>query len=90
MGGKLQVFFYIDPDFVDDPSMQDVQDVTLSYTFFRTGDDQSGSVWESNDDQKDDKSDSKKIQEWTDEMRKHVHTDTAKEKQEQGDNNNNS
>lgn len=33
----MPLFFYIDPDFCDDPSMEDVREVTLSYTFFRTG-----------------------------------------------------
>lgn len=33
----MPIFFYIDPEFVDDPSMSDVREVTLSYTFFRTG-----------------------------------------------------
>eukprot|EP01138_Halocafeteria_seosinensis_P015924 gb/GECG01016251.1/.p1 GENE.gb/GECG01016251.1/~~gb/GECG01016251.1/.p1 ORF type:complete len:324 (+),score=35.63 gb/GECG01016251.1/:1-972(+) len=69
----MPVFFYIDPDFVDDPSMHDVRDVTLSYTFFRTGDEQSVSAWDT-DDKKEDKSDSERIKEWTEEMRKHVHT----------------
>ena len=29
----LPVFFFIDRDFVDDPLMKDVREVTLSYTF---------------------------------------------------------
>lgn len=29
----LPILFFIDRDFVDDPSMRDVQDVVLSYTF---------------------------------------------------------
>lgn len=33
-----QVFFYIDPAFLKDPAMDNVKSVTLSYTFFRTGD----------------------------------------------------
>jgi cytochrome c oxidase assembly protein subunit 11 len=33
----MPVFFYIDPDFVDDPSMETVNHITLSYTFFKTG-----------------------------------------------------
>jgi len=33
----LQVFFYIDPAFLKDPAMRQVQSLTLSYTFFRTG-----------------------------------------------------
>ncbi|KAK3861901.1 hypothetical protein Pcinc_032178 [Petrolisthes cinctipes] len=30
----MPVFFYIDPEFVDDPKMQNVDMLTLSYTFF--------------------------------------------------------
>lgn len=29
----LPILFFIDRDFVDDPSMRDVEDVVLSYTF---------------------------------------------------------
>ena len=32
----MPVFFYIDPDFVQDPSLQGVKDITLSYTFFES------------------------------------------------------
>ena len=31
------VFFYIDPLFLEDPAMDGVKSLTLSYTFFRTG-----------------------------------------------------
>ena len=31
----MPVFFYIDPEFADDPWMKDVDTITLSYTFFR-------------------------------------------------------
>ena len=31
----MPVFFYIDPAFADDPLMQDVDEITLSYTFFK-------------------------------------------------------
>lgn len=34
----MPVFFYIDPDFAVDPTMSDVFDITLSYTFFRAED----------------------------------------------------
>jgi cytochrome c oxidase assembly protein subunit 11 len=30
----MPVFFYIDPDFVNDPTMRGIEQVTLSYTFF--------------------------------------------------------
>ena len=30
----MPVFFYIDPDFVNDPNMRGIEQVTLSYTFF--------------------------------------------------------
>ena len=30
----MPVFFYIDPDFVIDPSLRKVTELTLSYTFF--------------------------------------------------------
>ncbi|EDQ91055.1 uncharacterized protein MONBRDRAFT_15576 [Monosiga brevicollis MX1] len=31
----MPVFFYIDPEFAEDPSMYKVRDITLSYTFFQ-------------------------------------------------------
>ena len=31
---KMPVVFHIDPDFADDPDMEDVRTITLSYTFF--------------------------------------------------------
>jgi len=30
----MPVFFYIDPDFVDDPNMKGIETITLNYTFF--------------------------------------------------------
>ena len=33
----MPVFFYIDPEIVDDPSMKNVNNIMLSYTFFKTG-----------------------------------------------------
>lgn len=30
----MPVFFYIDPEFCDDPKMEFVDEITLSYTFF--------------------------------------------------------
>jgi len=31
---ELPVFFYIDPEFAEDPRMEDVDKILLSYTFF--------------------------------------------------------
>ena len=31
----MPVAFYVDPEFADDPDMEDVNTITLSYTFFR-------------------------------------------------------
>ena len=33
----MPVFFFIDPEIVDDPAMENVKNITLSYTFFKTG-----------------------------------------------------
>mmetsp|Transcript_16120 Transcript_16120/g.49270 ORF Transcript_16120/g.49270 Transcript_16120/m.49270 type:complete len:246 (-) Transcript_16120:243-980(-) len=33
----MPVFFYIDPEFMDDPAMRHINNITLSYTFFKTG-----------------------------------------------------
>ena len=30
----MPVFFYIDPEFAEDPKMENVDTITLSYTFF--------------------------------------------------------
>jgi cytochrome c oxidase assembly protein subunit 11 len=30
----MPVFFFIDPDFLNDPAMKKINDITLSYTFF--------------------------------------------------------
>lgn len=32
----MPVFFYIDPEFVNDPNMRGIETVTLNYTFFST------------------------------------------------------
>lgn len=34
----MPVFFYIDPEFVNDPKMELVDEVVLSYTFFEAKD----------------------------------------------------
>jgi cytochrome c oxidase assembly protein subunit 11 len=31
----LPLFFFIDKDFMDDPLMNDIDDIVLSYTFFK-------------------------------------------------------
>jgi len=36
----MPVFFYIDPDFMDDPQMANINNITLSYTFFKTGEEE--------------------------------------------------
>lgn len=36
----MPVFFYIDPEFVKDASMDNVNTITLSYTFFKTGEEE--------------------------------------------------
>ena len=32
----MPVFFYIDPEFDDDPAVYQVNEITLSYTFFES------------------------------------------------------
>ena len=32
----MPVFFYIDPDYVKDPFLQNANEITLSYTFFES------------------------------------------------------
>ena len=34
----MPVFFYVDPDFLDDRSLRSCSTLTLSYTFFRSSD----------------------------------------------------
>lgn len=34
----MPVFFYIDPEFVEDPKMEYVNEIILSYTFFEAKD----------------------------------------------------
>jgi len=40
----MPVFFYIDPDFVNDPNMRGIEQVTLSYTFFKARYDKNGQL----------------------------------------------
>jgi cytochrome c oxidase assembly protein subunit 11 len=35
----MPVFFFIDPEIVDDPAMRNVNSIVLSYTFFKTDED---------------------------------------------------
>eukprot|EP01084_Bolivina_argentea_P272715 464402_1 len=34
----MPVFFFVDPEIMDDPKMDNVKDITLHYSFFKTGD----------------------------------------------------
>jgi hypothetical protein len=34
----MPVFFYIDPEFAEDPAMAKIDEITLSYTFFQAKD----------------------------------------------------
>ena len=43
----MPVFFFIDPDILKDPSMESVTNITLSYTFFKTGDEEIDQIVES-------------------------------------------
>jgi cytochrome c oxidase assembly protein subunit 11 len=39
----MPVVYYIDPAILDDPDARDVQEITLSYTFFPVDEDKSDS-----------------------------------------------
>jgi cytochrome c oxidase assembly protein subunit 11 len=36
----MPVFFFIDPEIINDPAMKNVTNITLAYTFFKTGEDE--------------------------------------------------
>lgn len=36
----MPVFFFLDPEMLDDPTMDNVNNVTLSYTFFKTAEEE--------------------------------------------------
>lgn len=36
----MPVFFFIDPEILQDPAMENVNSITLSYTFFKTGEEE--------------------------------------------------
>ena len=63
------VFFYIDPLFLEDPAMDGVKSLTLSYTFFRTGEqevmDVAHELAKRDDGSKPADSASEKIRAWT-------------------------
>lgn len=52
----MPVFFFIDPEFTDDPQMKHVNNVTLSYTFFQTDMDYDD---DDDDEEEDDEEDKK-------------------------------
>ena len=53
----MPVFFFIDPEMLDDPQVSYVTDVTLSYTFFQTDEDDDDDDDEDDDDEEDDNDD---------------------------------
>lgn len=58
----MPVFFYIDPDIVDDPAMKNIGSITLSYTFFDTGfEEPEEDIEEEDEEEEDDKSDIEKL-----------------------------
>ena len=74
------VFFYIDPLFLEDPAMDGVKSLTLSYTFFRTGEQEVMDVAHElakRDDGKPADSASEKIRVWTAAVAKKTGVDAA-------------
>ena len=43
----MPVFFYIDPEFTEDPAMARVDTITLSYTFFEAKEAEELGIWRS-------------------------------------------
>ena len=46
----MPIFFYLDPALLDDPSTEDATNVTLAYTFFKTGDERDDQEGDKNKD----------------------------------------
>ncbi|KAI9739413.1 MAG: Cytochrome c oxidase assembly protein cox11, mitochondrial [Claussenomyces sp. TS43310] len=40
----MPVFFYLDPDYANDPNMKGIEQITLSYTFFKARYDKNGTL----------------------------------------------
>ncbi|CAN0029089.1 unnamed protein product [Heterosigma akashiwo] len=49
----MPVFFFLDPEFLEDPAMDSVNNITLSYTFFKTGEDEIGLSGEEEEEEDD-------------------------------------
>lgn len=45
----MPVFFFIDPEFLDDPALANCNSIMLSYTFFKTGEEEMPSITDSRD-----------------------------------------
>ena len=37
---RMPVLYYVDPAILDDPETKDIKEITLSYTFYRSTDEQ--------------------------------------------------
>lgn len=46
----MPVFFFLDPEILDDPAMDSVNNVTLSYTFFQTAEEDEALEGDDDDD----------------------------------------